>query len=343
MPHTLDPGTAFERLCEGLGFDAWRVRARLIRAVSSSVVLIALCGGIAYAMMRSGPAVNIVSDLSDKSGNVLINNLRPVILPVRVLDRRGHALDPHHVRYRWIAGTVMDVGPNGTFRCKDRADAVVRATVGNLSKDFTIRCRPVAGIRAPSWLDLVAGGEARQLPFEGVGLDGEPVSYLRGKIAVRDTSIANVTGLYVRPVAVGETTVDFAFGDNHATIKVLVNELVSSFAHLRPDQLFVGRQVRLARGDTVRWPLPIGTFWLKYVAARDGEAPPSIDLQGAAHCQRANPLQTVILTEDVVATLCTADGPADVRVAHGNIGVPLIEGFILLDRTRGPFSTSAKH
>jgi hypothetical protein len=305
-------------------------RARLLLALAVSVGLLAFTATTAFVLTRDGPPAKLVSNLSDAGDNVLLNNTSAVKLPVRVLDRKGHALDPHRVRYTWIAGMTMDVSSDGVLQCKQRGDAVIRATLGDLTKNLAIRCRPVGEIRIPSWLDLIAGGAARELTFEGVGTDHEPVEQLRGVLRVGDSTVATLDGLNIRPVTVGQTAVNLVAGDKKAGIRIIVNELVASFEHLRGDQHFVARQVHLAQGDTVSWPLPRGNFWLKYVPARPDEAPPTISLHGAA-CGLAGPLETIVVTQDEFATLCTVVGPASVQLADGKRGSPFVEGFIVLD------------
>ena len=268
-----------------------------------------MAAAITVVLLRNGPPARLVSELSDAADNVLLNNTRAITFPMRVLDRKGHSLDPQPVRYEWIAGTMMDVSLDGVFQCKERGDAVIRATLGEMTKNLAIRCRPIKGIRTPTWLDLIAGGEARELPFEGVGTDDKPVELLRGVVRVHDSTVATLNDLYIRPVTVGQTSVSIVIGDKKAGMRIIVNELVASFENLRADQPFVARRVHLAQGDTVRWPLPKGDFWLKYVPARVDDAPPTISVQGAA-CRLASPLQSVVATRDVFATLCAVTRPA---------------------------------
>ena len=83
----------------------------------------------------------------------------------------------------------------------------------------------------------------------------------------------------------------------------------------------------------MRWALPRGTFWLKYLPARPGEAPPTIVLRGSANCSNGNGLRVLFVSMDVFAKYCIAFGPdASVEVAHGRFGAAVVEGFLALDR-----------
>jgi hypothetical protein len=205
--------------------------------------------------------------------------------------------------------------------------------MGEIVTQLAIRCRPVKEIRASTWIDLVAGGEPSDLPFEAIGTDEQQVKELRGVARVADTSIAILNGLAVRPRSPGATMVMVEAGDRRSGIRAIVHEPVSSFAGLRPQQRFVGMPVRLAQGDTVRWALPRGTFWLKYLPAHSGEAPPTIVLRGSANCSNGNGFRMVFVAMDVFAKYCIAFGPdAWVEVAHGRVGARVVEGFLALDR-----------
>ena len=60
----------------------------------------------------------------------------------------------------------------------------------------------------------------------------------------------------VGPVAPGQTILQVRIGDDEAWAPVVVYEPVRTLEGLRDDQMVVVAPVRLARGDTIRWPLP---------------------------------------------------------------------------------------
>jgi hypothetical protein len=306
------------------------LRTRAVLAVFAGLLFVALAGTVAFVIMRDGPPVQLVSDLSDDAGNVVLNNTQPVRIGVRALDRRGHVLD-ESVHYQWIAGTPIEVSADGALKCAERGDAVVRATVGTMAKNLAIRCRPVRWIRSASWMDLMVGGDARELPFVGVDPDDNPVDLVRGIVRVADSTVATLNGMMVRPINVGMTWVEMKIGDRKNGIRVIVNEPVTSFEHLRRDQRFVAREVRLAQGDTVLWALPRGRFWLKYIVEHAGDAPPTITLDGRAVCELSNPIKVYRVTQDVFGTQCTVDGPAAVKLAHGRVGAPVVNGRLVLE------------
>jgi hypothetical protein len=252
---------------------------------------------------------------------------------MRVLDDHGRSIENKPVRFARVSGAPIGVSSTGVVTCDQPGDAVVHASLGEIVTQLAIRCRPVKEIRASAWVDLVAGGEPSDLPFEAIGTDEQQVKELRGVARVVDTSIAVLNGLAVRPRSPGATMVSLEAGDSRSGIRVIVHEPVASFVGLRPEQRFVGIPVRLAQGDTVRWALPRGTFWLKYIPARLGEAPPTIVLRGSANCSNGNGLRVLFVSMDVFAKYCIAFGPdAVVEVAHGRVGAAVVEGFLALDR-----------
>ncbi|HEU4642898.1 MAG TPA: hypothetical protein VFS44_10635 [Gemmatimonadaceae bacterium] len=309
-------------------------RARVRLAACGAVVALALTLAVTAVLIRDGAPARLVAGVGDAADGIVINNLLPVQLPVRVLDAAGHALATDSVRYRWESGARVSVSASGVVTCTERGDAMVRASLGPIATDVEVRCRPVRQIDASTWISLVAGEPARHLPFEAIGLDGRPVMQLRGEARVLDSAVAALDGASIRPRAVGETAVVVKIGDRGARIRVLVHEPVNTFAGLRPDQRLVAVPVRLARGDTVHWALPNdGVFWLKYVTRRPGEPPPTITLDGPVGCFRGDGGRVYRLPIDEYGTYCVAHGAGvSVTVAHGRVGAPVVDGWLALER-----------
>jgi hypothetical protein len=153
------------------------------------------------------------------------------------------------VRYRWTSGAPIAISPEGVVSCTQRGDAVVTASLGAITTNLDLRCRPVTEVRASAWVDFMAGDPARDLPFVAIGVDGLPVTQLRGTARITDSSVATLVGTTIRPRAIGQTTVVVDVGDRKALMSVIVHEQVASFVGLRPDQRFVAVPVRVATDE----------------------------------------------------------------------------------------------
>jgi len=178
----------------------------------------------------------------------------------------------------------VTVSPTGVVTCTERGDATVRASLGLLSTRFLVRCRPIREIRAMIWNDFVLGDPERELPVDFVGLDSLSVTRIAGQVTIRDSTVATVKGVRIRPLSPGRTNVELRVGDEWTSAAVTVFEPVRSLASLRPDQRFVAAPVRLARGESVRWPLPTGLFYLVILPGPEGAAPPVMAVSGAIMC-----------------------------------------------------------
>lgn len=305
-------------------------RARLCAALG--VVALAVAGAGAAFALRDGPPARIVAALANAEDGIVVNNLKAVQLPLRVLDKRGHQLKSESVRFALVGGAPIAVSAKGEITCGTSGDAIVRATLGNVSTEMKVLCRPVKDIQESSWVDLIAGEPPRELPFYAVGLHGEPVNQLRGAIHVADSSIATYDGSLIRARGVGRTQVMIKIGDQAMPMRVIVHDPVQSFESLRPDQFDVARSVRLAIGDTVHWTLPPGAFWLKYLPKRATETPPTIVLEGNVGCSTGDGVRTYRMPAEEYGKYCVARSGASVLVAHGANGLPVVEGSLLLQR-----------
>jgi len=306
--------------------------ARLRLCAALGVVGIAMAGiGTAIAL-RDGPPARIVAALANSEGGIVVNNINPVQLPLHVLDKRGHRLKSPPVHFERASGAPISVSPSGEITCRVAGDAIVRATSGTATREMKVLCRPVIDIRESSWIDLVAGDPPRELPFYAVGLNGQAVDELRGTILVTDSSVATYDGNMIRARNVGRTHVLIKIGDQATPMSVVVHELVQSFESLRPNQSDVARRVRLAMGDTLRWALPPGAFWLKYIPQRASETPPTITLEGNVGCSSGDGVRTYRMPVEEYGKYCVAKSGASVLLAHGANGLRVVEGSLLLQR-----------
>jgi hypothetical protein len=263
-------------------FGGPAARARLCAALG--VIALATAGVGAAIALRDGPPARIIPDLANAADGIIVNNVKPVQLPMRVVDKRGRRLESQPVHYAWASGARIAVSPTGEVRCGFAGDAVVRASSGAASTDVFVRCRPVRNIDHSNWVDLLEGAPPTALPFTAIGLNGEPVLQLRGAVRVEDSSVVSYDGSVLRPRKVGHTVVSVEVGDRRVAMSVIVHETVQSFASLRPDQRNVAIPVHLTRGDTVHWVLPPGLFWLKYLPHRASDTPPTITVEGNIAC-----------------------------------------------------------
>jgi hypothetical protein len=226
-----------------------------------------------------GPPARLVAGRAD---TVIVNNRRPVKLPLRVLDAAGRTLDSTGVQYQWTAGVPVSVSGNGVVTCTQAGDAKVRASLGPLATQVLIRCRPVSNVRALRMLELVLGGPPQDIPFEAVNADGRPVTLLTGEVSVADSTIATLEGTRLTPRAPGRTEVTMRVGDRLAWTAVSVYEPRNTPEGLRPGQR-VAVRVRLAGGDMRRWRISAAreTYFLAILPDDDAHPTPALAIVGA--------------------------------------------------------------
>jgi hypothetical protein len=308
-------------------------RAR-IAAVFGALALFATVAVVAM-QLRDGPPARLVADVANAADWIVVNNVRPALLTMRVHDKAGHVLPSVGVQYQWISGAPIAITSAGVVTCKEKGDARVRASLGMLTTTINVLCRPVQEIRASYWIDFILGDSARHLPYEAIGVDGSRVTQLRGSATVRDNSVATLEGASIRPRAVGETPVDVMLGDRTVRMQVVVHELVHSLGNLRADQRFVALNVHLARGDTINMPLPGGAFWLKYVPRDSSDGPPAISVNGMS-CVPTDGIRVYTVPLGVIATYCDAFAEKGItlKLAHGSTGAAVIAGLLMIERVR---------
>ena len=298
-------------------------RARWAAYVAGSVALAA--AAIVLVMAASaGPPARLVAGDGGAEG-VTVNNRFPVALPLRVLDARGRELDGRAVRYRWTSGAPVTLSPTGVITCTRQGDLTVRASLGLLSTRFLVRCRPVKDIRATIWNDFVVGDPERELPVDFVAPDGGFVTRIAGRLKIRDSTIATVNGMRIRPVSPGRTFLELSVGDAATSAAVTVFEPVPSLEGLRPDQRAVAVRVRLTRGESVRWSLPTGLFELAIMPGPDRTTSPTVRVDGPVMCLpslRPGVSRSRCLVRSGGASLIVAHaGLAGGVVAAGSIGL----------------------
>jgi len=213
---------------------------------------------------------------------VVINSNRPGRLPVRVLDRTGRVLADTGVRYQWKSGAPISVTAEGAVTCTEAGDATVRASMGPLSTHVLVRCRPVRDIRAVRMLNLIVGGPAQDLPFEAVGMDGQPVTLMSGQVTVEDSAIVSVDGFRIRALSAGESGLTMRVGNRTAFTNVQAYVPSRSPEGLRPGQR-VAVLIRLIGGELRRWRLDPSPqlYFIAMLPNDDDENMPGIAIVGA--------------------------------------------------------------
>jgi hypothetical protein len=247
-------------------------RARLsatILAVAVTLSVIALAW-----LTRNGPPARLVVGAGVDPDGVVVNNVEPVQLSMLVLDAAGHRLKRPDVRYQRMSGAPIPVSNRGVIKCTQRGDAIVRASLAALKSDFVIHCQPIRKLRSVGWGNFIVGDSATPLVVDAIGLDGQPVTRIAARLSVEDSTIATLDGDgRLRPLRPGDVSVEVEIGDRVMSAEVTVFEQVRTFEGLRPDQRWVVAPIHLRRGESLRWPLPTGRFFLSFSADSSEVAP----------------------------------------------------------------------
>ena len=269
-------------------------RARLAASILAVVVTFSV---LTFAWLtRNGPPASLVVGGGIGSDGIVVNNLGPVPLSMSVLDARGHRLERTEVRYQRISGAPIQVSTRGVIKCTRPGDAIVRASLAALHRDFVIHCEPVQKIRDAGWGDFVVGQPPGTLTVDAIGLDGQSVTRIGARLRVEDSTIATLDSSgRLRPLRPGQTWVDIEIGDRRAGDFVTVYEPVRTFEGLGPDQRWVVAPIRLTRGASIRWPLPTGVFFLTF-SADSSEAPPMRGFVGLGSGSSPSVQSPVIMT-----------------------------------------------
>ena len=263
--------------------ESGRRRARLV--LSLAAIAFAATFAIQAALAARAPALLVAG--GDSGNGVVVNNVKPVKLSMRVLDKRGRVLPDAGVRYRWLSGAPIPVSPNGVATCTHTGDAVVRASLGTLATQLVLRCRPVHGVRTLWSVNLVLGDSGVKVPFQAVDERGNEVSLLRGELTIEDSSVATLDVAadrtrIVRPRAPGTTFLDIHIGDELRGAMVHVYQRASSVEGIRKGQL-LAVPVELAGGEVRQWQIPAGleSYDLEVLPAGDTTRIPRLAIVGA--------------------------------------------------------------
>jgi hypothetical protein len=262
---------------------------------------------------------------------VVINQTGLTRLRASVLDQyRRHLAADTTVRYAWQSGDSIPIALDGKLRCVKNATAAVRATFADLSRDFVLRCRPVAWIEAATWLDLFVGDSARDFSFVAHDPEGRIVTDLRGTVTLGDASVAAIEGTTVRAKRPGATVAVIDVGGLETRIPILVYQPVESFVDNPPKLGLMAMSVALARGDTIRTPLPKAAFWVTYIPNERGAPPPTIELLGSGGCSTGDGVHQRRVDEGEYAKYCFSGSGARMMIAHGTNGADIVRGTVAI-------------
>ncbi len=319
-------------------------RGRLFASILAVVVTLSV--GMVMWLTRNGPPARLVAGSGTDDG-ILVNNVRSVQLSMNVLDAAGHRLERRDVHYQWRSGTPIPVSTRGVIKCTRPGDAVARASLGTLNTDFVIHCQPIRKLRSVGWGNFILGDSPTTLAVDAIGLDGRPVTRIAAKLSVNDSTIATLDGYgRLRPLRPGDVSIQVEIGDRVTAAEVTVFEPVRTFEGLRPDQRWVVAPIHLQRGESLRWPLPTGRFFLSFSADSNEVAPArgfigvfgsSSTAQSPISMSVAGPIMCIPMPAprpEVVTTYCLARAPgATVTIAStGPAGVNEIVGSLGLER-----------
>lgn len=302
-------------------------RARLATCVTGVALVASLFIGV--AALRKGPPARLMFG-RESASKIVVNHRTPAQLRLRVVDARGRQLDSAHVTYRWIGGAPLAVSQTGVVTCNMAGDAVVRASAGEIGQQLLVSCRPVLNLAAITRETFFVGDGPRNLTFAALGFDGRRVTQLRGNLRVRDRTVASLSGVTVTPQKSGETVVFVDIGDAMAMIHIQVRERVERFTGLGPDQRFVVVPIHLAQGDSARFALPQGVFWLGYEPGDKATTRPTIFLDG---CGLGAGRGLHPVPGFASASKCQADGTGAYVVVRGMDG-GVVDGLLSLKFVR---------
>lgn len=279
------------RSTPGLVAGAWArgtpAQRRRLAGVAAGLALLAALGPVAW-QARRGPAVHLATG---RGAAVTVSGFRPVQLPLEVRDVRGHLLRDVTVTWDVDSGRAALITPRGVATCTGRGDVHVRARAGRAEARTVVRCQPLLTLSTPEWVDFVAGEPPRPLDVGGLSVDLRAVDRLSATLEPVDSAVATVAReggrFVVRPVAPGRTLVHVRAGERTSGSIVTVFAPVPTLAGLTDADRQVMAPYTLAPGETVRWPLPQGLFWL--VTRHDGQGwpVPTVRASGAVVCMPA--------------------------------------------------------
>lgn len=256
---------------------AWTRRGD--RSTQRLAVVLLVLGSACNFGRKPGAPVRLRVGAAD---TLVVNNQRPVPIPIRALDATGQEVPVTGVRYEWIGGDTLPVTPQGLVTCPRSGDATVRASVHAIATTLRLRCRPVDRVRIAGPMQLLLGDSAQVIPLEALDTDGKSVDQLAGTVSEDKDGVYTVErGLRLRPRVAGASVMTVVIGDRSARVGVHVYAPASDLAGLRRGQDLVAVSLRLASGEVRRWSLPTGGWMLTMLPYEDEFSGLRVRVEGA--------------------------------------------------------------
>jgi hypothetical protein len=231
------------------------------------------------APREPGAAVRLLAGAAD---TVVVNNRRPVSMPVVALDASNRVVPASGIHYVRTGGDSLDINVDGVVTCTQRGDATVRASLGAINTEVLLRCRPVKRLHIAGPIQFVLGDSSQVIPLEALGVDDNAVDLIAGTVATMRANVVGVeTGLRVTARTAGVSLTEVVVGDEHARVGVHVYEPVTTLDGLRADQRLVSMAMRLESGEMRRWQLPAGNWMLTMMPYEDVDAGLRLRVEGA--------------------------------------------------------------
>jgi len=307
-----------------------RARLRLLAAMCT--LLAAATSLLVAIQLHVGPPASIAADRGFDANGIVINNFRAVQMPIRALDARGRTVSKAPIHYELFGGDAMTISPSGAASCVRRGEAVVRASVDDVTSLVTVHCRPVSSIYAtPTRFDFVQGDAPQSLQVQALDERAVTIGPLRGSVGIANPDVAALDHGLVAPRGVGSTRLTVAIGDARVNLSVVVHEIVTRFDKLTAKQRNVAMPLRLAPGDTLHLPAPAGTIWVKWLPRDGTSSHPALTAEGSGYCHMDSEAFVRWLPQREYGAYCYLSDGAGIRVARSTGGPPLMSGALLLE------------
>lgn len=252
---------------------------RVARASMSSALCALTLESACNRPREPGAPARLLAGAAD---TVVVNNRRPVSIPIRAFDASGRSVPASGISYVRTAGDSLDVTSDGIVTCARRGDATLRASLGAISSEILLRCRPVKKLHIAGPIQFVLGDSSQVIPLEALGVDDSAVDLIAGTVSTMRANVVGVeSGLRVSARTAGVSLTEVVVGDEHARVGVHVYEPVNTLDGLRADQRLVSMAMRLESGEMRRWQLPAGGWMMTMMPYEDASSGLKLRVEGA--------------------------------------------------------------
>jgi hypothetical protein len=168
---------------------------RLARApISCALFALALESACSLPREPGAPA-RLLAGAAD---TVIVNNRRPVSIPIRAFDASDRSVPVVGMHYVRTAGDSIHVTADGIVTCAQRGDATVRASLGAIASEIVLRCRPVKKLHIAGPIQFVLGDSSQVIPLEALDVDDRAVDLIAGSVSTMRADVVGVeSGLRV--------------------------------------------------------------------------------------------------------------------------------------------------